>query len=99
MTEHSKKINLSLESLVCRHPDQIFSKIDDEVVLLNTAVGEYISFNQTASRIWEIILKPTKIADLVEILALEYSVDISVCTKETMECIEQMITKKLITLG
>ena len=91
-----KKEEITTESFVQRDPDQEFSMIDDEVVMLSLKNGEYYALNSVASRIWEIIKDRRAVKEILEILMEEFEVDKATCLKDTLECLYDFREKELI---
>lgn len=90
------KEEITLESILQRDPDQEFSMIDDEVVMLSLKNGEYYALNSVASRIWELIEKRKSVKELTEVLVEEFEVDEETCLRDTLECLTDFREKKLI---
>ena len=93
----NKKEEITPERIVQRDPDQEFSMIDDEVVMLSLKNGEYYALNSVASRIWEIIEKRKTVKEITGILMEEFEVDEATCLKDTLECLYDFREKELIT--
>jgi hypothetical protein len=91
-----KKEEITLESVVQRDPDQEFSMIDDEVVMLSLKNGEYYALNSVASRIWEIIGEQRAVKEILEVLMEEFEVDQETCVNDTVECLEDFREKELL---
>jgi hypothetical protein len=92
-----KKEEITSESVVKRDPDQEFSMIDDEVVMLSLKNGEYYALNSVASRIWEIIEERKAVKEITDVLMEEFEVDEATCLKDTLECLYDFREKELIT--
>lgn len=91
-----KKEEITPESFVQRDPDQEFSMIDDEVVMLSLKNGEYYALNSVASRIWEIIRERRSVREILKLLMEEFEVDEATCVKDTMECLYDFREKELL---
>ena len=79
-----------------RHPDMVFSHIDDEVVMMSIETGEYYGLNPVASRIWELLEKPYTFDRLIHILMQEFDIDETSCYKDVTRFLEQLTEKKLV---
>lgn len=88
--------DFTIKSIVQRDLAQDYSKVDDEIVMLSLENGEYYALNNVASRIWELIEKPQKVADIIEILMKDYEVNEDTCIKETLICLNEFRDKSLI---
>ncbi len=92
-----EKINhITLETIVQRDPEQEFSFIDDEIVMLSLKKGHYFTLNPVASKIWGYLEKPIRVEDLIGKLLTEYNVEIEECREDTLECIMDLEQKSLL---
>ncbi len=92
----SKKEAIAMNSKLQRDPDQEFSLIDDEVVMLSLKNGEYYALNSVASRIWEFIEEYKNLQEILEMLMEEFQVDETTCLNDTLECLYDFKEKGLI---
>ena len=92
-----KKEEITMDTVVQRDPEQEFSMIDDEVVMLSLKNGEYYALNSVASRIWEIIEKPKNVNEITKMLIEEFEVDEKTCKNDTLECLYDFKVKEIIT--
>lgn len=75
----------------------LFSKIDEEVVLMSIEADSYFGLDPIGSHIWEILSKqPASINELVTLLLEEYEVDEATCLKDVQTFIDDMSARKLI---
>ena len=79
-----------------RNTKTVYSKLDDEIVMIDIEIGEYFSLNPVASRIWEMIESPLTLEEICTSLMDEYDIDAATCTKEVEAFITELSKKKLI---
>lgn len=84
------------DSLICRKSDQIYSKIDNEIVMLSISHGEYYNLNPTGSIIWNLLNNPTSLTEIIHFLREHYNIPYDICYSETKEFIEELHLKGLI---
>ena len=77
-------------------PEALFSKVDDEVIIMSLASDRYIGLDPVGSRIWELLSNPLTIDELCAQLLEEYDVDASVCRQDTLELLETLRNKGLV---
>ena len=78
-------------------PEVLFSKIDEEVVLMSIAADSYFGLDPVGSYIWELLEKqPSSFDELVQLLVEEYDVDEQTCRNDVKKFIDEMSEKKLI---
>ena len=79
-----------------RSNENITSRIQDEVVMVNLTQGNYYALNEVGSSIWNIIETPHSIEEIAEILLMEYAVDKETCINEISDFINQLLEHKVI---
>lgn len=92
-------MKINPEDIIERNLNQDFSSIDDEVVMFSEEKGEFFALNNVASKIWEIIAKPTKTSMIVEQLMLDFEVDEKTCLNQTIDFLLSMKEKSLIRVA
>lgn len=85
-------------TIIKRQPNLVFSKIDEEIVMMSINNGEYYGLDNIGSRIWEIIEKPVSFKELIETLKDEYEVTENQCISDVIEFINALNNKGLISI-
>ena len=94
-----KKIQkINPDTILQRNPDQLFTMIDDEVVMLNIDHEEYLNLNSHASYIWQQIEQPVQFSELIYQLCNAFDVDRVMCIEDTHGFIEEFVEKKIIQI-
>lgn len=78
------------KTVVFRASDIVFTKLDDELLAIDSQAGYCYSINETAGRIWEIIETPHSIDELCSYLRKEYLIEEDVCLKEVIALVERL---------
>ncbi|GAB4303350.1 MAG: PqqD family protein [Marinilabiliales bacterium] len=91
-------MKIKLTDKVGRHPDMLYSQLDDEIVMMSIENGEYYGLNEIASRIWELLKKDMQVSDIISELMNEYEVDEETCKNDVFEFLSEMMEKKLIQI-
>lgn len=77
----------------------ISSDIDGEVVLFNLESGKYFGFNETSSRIWDLIEQPIDLGELVSALTTDYQIDAETCEAEVRGIVKQLVDNELAVVN
>jgi hypothetical protein len=88
--------NLDNTTVLIRNNEQIFSEIDDEIVMLNIPNGEYYNLNSVASLLWSFLNQPKSFNSLLTLLQEKYQVSKDVCELDTKHFVLEMIEKGLL---
>ncbi len=91
-----QKKAINSKTILQRNPDQLFTMIDDEVVMLNIKYEEYLNLNRHASYIWQQLQIPHSFGELTDQLCTVYNVEKKVCIEDTLEFITELVEKDII---
>ncbi len=89
---------INSNTILQRNPDQLFTMIDDEVVMLNIIHEEYLNLNSHASYIWQQLKTPHSFGELTEQLYSVYNVEKKEYIKDTLEFIIELVEKDIIQI-
>jgi hypothetical protein len=87
---------MSLESYPIRREQIIAQKASNDFLLFNMHDGNYYSLNEVGSRIWELCDGDHSVAQLVEVLKVEYDAPAESLAKDVLELLAELQTGKLI---
>ena len=93
-----QKHPINSHTILQRNPDQLFTMIDDEVVMLNIKFEEYLNLNSHASYIWQLLQTPHSFGELTDQLYSAYNVEKKVCINDTLEFIKEFVEKDIIKI-
>ena len=93
-----QKHPINSNTILQRNPDQLFTMIDDEVVMLNIKLEEYLNLNSHASYIWQQLETPQSFGELTEQLYSVYNVEKKTCIKDTLDFIIELVEKDVIQI-
>jgi hypothetical protein len=85
-------------SIIKRTPEMITSNIDGEIVMMSIDNGEYYGLDEIGSRIWALIETPIEVKALFNILLTEFEVDETECKTDTLDFLNDLYDKKLVTV-
>lgn len=94
----NKREEITLSSVVQRNPDMLFSKMDEEVVMLSIQNSEYYGLNEIGSHIWEMIEKPMQVETLILQLMEEYEVERRQAESDILALLNDFYNKKIVHL-
>jgi len=83
-------------SIVVSVKNQISSDLSCEAVILNVNTGTYHGLNEVGTFIWNLIEQPQIVRDIQQRLLQEYEIESSVCNKDLLALLNDLLTVKLI---
>ncbi len=87
---------LSIDSIVVRVDRTMDAEVDDEIVALNLDTGASYGLNPVGARIWKLIGKPTRVADMCTGLIAEYDVEPATCERQVLELLGKLQAESLL---
>lgn len=92
----STERTLTLDSVVQRSSDLLFTEVDGDLVMLSMRKNKYYGTQVTGNRIWMLIEEPTTIRAVVDDLMQEYAVERDICERETLAFLQQLVNEELV---
>ena len=90
--------SIQQNTVLQRNTEQLFTLIDDEVVMLNIKSEEYLNLNAHASYIWQQLKEPLSFGDLVDHLCTAFVVEKKVCLRDTFDFVTDLVEKDIIQI-
>ena len=90
---------LSLETTLTIPKDILFSKVDEEMVLLNLIDGKYFSLDDVGTRMWVLITEHKQLKAVYQALLEEYQVDPQKLEHDLLALTDQLVSKKLLQVN
>ena len=80
-----------------RRPELHAVEMDGELVMMGQEQGEYYGLKDVAASIWQHLAEPRTLDDLVALVSAEYSVGPETCRPDSVEFLEDLTSRKLVT--
>lgn len=87
------------DALLSRSADILATEVDDALLMLNIARGEYHGLNEVGARIWALLEQPTSSAALVTALTAEYEVTPDECAAAVNDFLSQLLERNVLTIA
>ena len=72
--------------------------LDGEAVVVLPMESMIYTFDPVGTRIWELLDQSQKVADILGIIQKEYEVSREVAERDTIDFINELVAKKMLTL-
>ncbi|MDA3779312.1 MAG: lasso peptide biosynthesis PqqD family chaperone [Bacteroidales bacterium] len=90
------KRSINPDDIIIRNPEMLFSKMDNEIVMMSIENNEYYGLGDTGTDIWELIENEIRVSELINNLQKKYEVDIELCKVDTIIFLNELYEKNLI---
>ncbi len=77
----------------------VWTKLGEEVAILNSQTGTYFGLDPVGSRIWCLVAEGKGIDEVVSTLLAEYGVDEQRLRTDLQELIEQLVARSLVRVS
>jgi hypothetical protein len=84
------------DDVVCASANQLSSPIGEDLAVLALDEGAYYGLNPTGNRIWELLQKPTRVAEIYTALVDEFEVDAEVARRDLLALLAELHAAGLI---
>jgi len=78
------------------HPDVVFKRLEDRMVLFHVATNRVFEFNDTAARVWELLQNGITGDALIDRLTDEFEVDPTTLRNEIEALLAELVSQGLI---
>lgn len=72
--------------------------LDGEAAILNLKDGVYYGLNPVGARVWKLVQEPATLEEILKTLLEEYDVEEEQCFQDTVELLEELQNKGLVTI-
>ncbi len=87
---------LKRDSWIRRDAGRVFTRLGDEVVLLDLENDVYLKLNEVAARIWDLLEQPRQVQELLAILLEEYRVEPAQLEQDLYRFLQEMLQRGLV---
>ena len=87
---------LGPDSVVCVSSNQVYSRLGDEVAILELDQGVYYGLNDTGSFLWNLMQKPVRVNEMRAALVEEFDVDADTAEKDLLRVLADLRDAGLI---
>ncbi len=91
--------NLTLLTLVSRHPDLIGTDMDGDLVMMSIEKGTYYGLSGVGPTIWALLVTPTTGQAISAALCEEYAVTPAQCEADVLTFLQTMEKNNLLVIG
>jgi hypothetical protein len=79
-------------------PNTLHREVQGETVLLHLDGGQYFGLDETATRIWQLIVEKGDLAEVEAALLDEFNVDKAVLSSDLGRIVDELLAKGLIEI-
>ena len=89
---------LPLDAVAVATPNQLSTRLGDEVVILGLQDSAYYGLAEVGARIWDLLRTPRTLADIVDLLVAEYEVTAERATDDLRMLLAQLESRGLVAI-
>lgn len=83
---------------ISRNPNRLYSRLDDEIVMIDLDTGKYYRLNETGTRIWDFAKKAgISLGEIATRISKEFEVDRATSLKDLVYFMKTIENKKVFT--
>ena len=73
-----------------KHPELVWTKVDSEVVVLDTRTSRYSSLNESAAELWLALSEGATVAEMEALLQEQYGIEGAVAAEDVSRFLEML---------
>ena len=89
---------LTLDTALCLPAYVSSTKVDEDVVLLNTRINKYFALDEVGARLWNLLSQGKPLRECHQILLQEYDVEPAQLEQDLLELLEQLEQNELVEI-
>lgn len=89
---------IDLSTIVTQMDNLLTSDLDADTILMSLPQSAYYGLQTTAQRIWALIARPVRVADLCDLLLAEYAVERATCEAEVCAFLNELNREGLVRI-
>ena len=89
-------MSITTDSIVVQSREPLAAAVDNEVVLLSVARGQYYGFSELGSEVWKRLAGPTHIGQLCVVLGEEFDADAETIKRDVLTFLYRLAEYQLI---
>lgn len=95
----NENLKISTDDIVRRVDEQfMISQLGDEIVLMDIQQGHYINVNPVGSFIWDQLVTPVLVKELIASLTAVYDISAQQCEAETLKFLHKMREHHMVSV-
>lgn len=94
----SNQSSINMDTMVAQTENLLTSELDGETVLMSLESAAYFGLDSTARHIWNLIAKPTRVAEVCKELITDYEVERPECEQNVVAFLSELNTEGLIRI-
>jgi hypothetical protein len=79
-------------------PDAVANRMGDQLVLVHVGTDRIFELNQSAARVWDLLILGHNRREIQKILLEEFNISESVATQQIEELLESLIAERIISV-
>jgi hypothetical protein len=89
-------VKASLSMVCCAGPNQMSSRVGDEVAILDLERSIYFGLDPVGARIWELLQQPTALAAVLQAVLAEFEVDEATARVDLLALVDALLEQRLV---
>jgi len=87
---------LALATVVSASPNQVHSRVDDDLVILELDSSLYYALDPVGARVFELVQEPTSLGAIVDTIVAEFEVDAPTARTDVLALMDTLLAQKLV---
>ena len=91
-------MTIEINTRVTRVADLMFTRVDEDIVILNMQTDNYVALDAIGRRIWELLETPRRVDEICRQLSQEFSGDPEQITTDVLAFLDELQTEQMLNI-
>lgn len=88
-------MSVTIDSILVRDTGLATADLDGQAVILSLQAGAYLSLNEVASEIWQLLSEPCRVGEIFDALSRTHDVDEATLSRDVLPFLQGLIDRRL----
>jgi hypothetical protein len=90
---------IDVDAKIVRRAGALTAPVDEELVMLDSEESRYFGLNDVGASIWELLERPSTVAEICGKLTEEYRVAPETCREQVSDFVQQLVDAGLVEVA
>jgi Coenzyme PQQ synthesis protein D (PqqD) len=87
---------VTVDTFLVQDREPICANVQENVVLLSVRAGAYFRLNSVGAEIWNMLIEPRRVSDILDVLEQTYDVEVDIMTRDVAAFLDTLLERRLI---
>lgn len=87
---------VTADIILVQDSEPIATTVEENIVLLSIRAGAYLKLNKVGGQIWNMLIEPCRVGEILDALAQIYDVDVDIMRHDVCAFLDTLVKRQLV---